>query len=59
MCIKYCVPYACEENTKNKTGTIIRPPPIPSKPAEKPAKQPVNIYKIISVIFYILQIISF
>lgn len=29
-------------STKSKSGTIIKPPPMPNKPAIKPASKPVN-----------------
>ena len=36
-CITYVLSIFNASNIKNKKGTVIKPPPIPNKPAKKPA----------------------
>ncbi len=41
-CITISIEYPRCNKIKYETGTIIMPPPTPSKPAIKPEKKPVN-----------------
>ena len=50
-CIKYVLSIFKDSNIKNRKGTVIKPPPIPNKPAKKPAMAAVGTINIIIKIY--------
>ena len=55
-CIKYVLSIFKDSNIKNRKGTVIKPPPIPNKPAKKPAIAAVGTINIIIKIYWFERI---
>mgnify|MGYP005723852083 CR=1 FL=1 len=55
-CIKYVLSKFKYSKIKNKNGTVISPPPIPNKPAKKPAIAAIGTIKIIRKIYWFEKI---